>query len=104
LLLSCLARFPQTHNTSKPFLLKNTLGILFFSTTPKTTTHTGRGDGTVKDRATAAADAHYGASVTLAYFKDVHGRSGVDGRGSGIKSRVHLGKAYDNAYCEGPFF
>jgi len=45
-------------------------------------------------------DAHYGASVTLSYFKDVHGRNGVDGRGATVKSRVHLSKGYDNAYCE----
>ena len=60
------------------------------------------GDGSPKDRATAAVDAHYGASVTLAYFKDVHGRNGVDGRGAKVRSRVHLSKAYDNAYCEPP--
>lgn len=61
-----------------------------------------RGDGSSKDRSTAAVDAHYGASVTLSYFKDVHGRNGVDGRGGAVKSRVHLAKAYDNAYCGWP--
>jgi hypothetical protein len=61
-----------------------------------------RGDGTPKDRSSAAVDAHYGASVTLTYYKDVHGRNGVDGRGGQVKSRVHLSKAYDNAYCGWP--
>jgi hypothetical protein len=59
-----------------------------------------RGDGTTLDRQSAAVDAHYGASTTLAYYKDVHGRNGVDGRGSRMRSRVHLSKGYDNAYCE----
>lgn len=59
-----------------------------------------RGDGTNKDRATAAVDAHWGATTTLYYYKDVHGRNGVDGRGSPMHSRVHLSKDYDNAYCE----
>jgi Zn-dependent metalloprotease len=45
-------------------------------------------------------DAHYGASTTLTYYKEVHGRNGVDGRGGTMRSRVHLSKAYDNAYCE----
>lgn len=62
--------------------------------------NTNRGDGSSRDRSTAAVDAHYGASVTLSYFKDVHGRNGVDGRGAKVQSRVHLSKAYDNAYCE----
>ncbi|GBF89960.1 peptidase [Raphidocelis subcapitata] len=56
------------------------------------------GDGSPKDRQSAAVDAHYGASTTLTYYKEVHGRNGVDGRGATMRSRVHLSKAYDNAY------
>jgi Zn-dependent metalloprotease len=60
-----------------------------------------RGDGaTNKQRATVGVDAHFGASATLQYYSDVHGRSGIDGRGSVVRSRVHLSKGYDNAYCE----
>jgi hypothetical protein len=68
--------------------------------TPPIHTHlTPRGDGSTLDRQSAAVDAHYGASTTLAYYKDVHGRNGVDGRGTMMRSRVHLSKGYDNAYC-----
>ena len=50
------------------------------------------------DKATAAADAHYGAAATWDYFKNVHGRSGIAGNGKGAYSRVHYGFRYSNAY------
>ncbi|MFC5569027.1 M4 family metallopeptidase [Lysobacter yangpyeongensis] len=50
------------------------------------------------DRATAAADAQYGASVTWDYFKSVHGRNGIANNGKGSYSRVHYGRRYSNAY------
>lgn len=50
------------------------------------------------DKATAAADAQYGAAVTWDYYKDVHGRSGIAGNGKGTYSRVHYGFRYSNAY------
>ena len=38
---------------------------------------------------TAAADAHYGISVTWDYYKNVHGRNGIANDGIGAFSRVH---------------
>jgi len=38
--------------------------------------------------------------MTLSYYKDTFGRSGLDGRGTTLRSRVHVSKNYANAYCE----
>ena len=59
----------------------------------------------------AGVDAHYGAAKTFDYFKNVHGRNGINGSGgpgtttaaanSGISlitSRVHFGSNYNNAF------
>lgn len=47
---------------------------------------------------TAAADAHYGISVTWDYYKNVHGRNGIANDGIGAFSRVHYGRNYANAF------
>jgi thermolysin len=61
----------------------------------------------------AAADVHWGAAAFWDYLRDVHGRSGLDGRGGpGTKrsrdgatmlfgSRVHYGASYNNAFFNG---
>ncbi len=59
------------------------------------------GNGTNSDRASAAADAHFGAAVTFNYFKNVHGRNGIFGTGAGVPSRVHYGNQYVNAFWDG---
>ncbi|WBB78924.1 M4 family metallopeptidase [Micromonospora sp. WMMD882] len=59
------------------------------------------GSGTVGSRQSAAVDAHYGAAKTYDYFKNVHGRDGVFGDGRGVRSRVHYGDNYDNAFWDG---
>jgi Zn-dependent metalloprotease len=59
----------------------------------------------------AGVDAHYGAAMTFDYYKNVHGRNGIDGnQGPGttaagassttnlVSSRVHFGKSYNNAF------
>jgi Zn-dependent metalloprotease len=56
------------------------------------------GDGTEGDRATVGADAHFGAAMTWDYYLEVHGRNGVFDDGSGVYSRVHYGRDYNNAY------
>ena len=43
------------------------------------------------DRATAAADAHYGVAITWDYYKNTHGRNGIFNNGQGVKSYVHVG-------------
>ena len=59
------------------------------------------GNGTTSDRATAGVDAHYGAQVTFDYYKNVLGRNGIFGNGSGARSRVHYGSNYSNAFWDG---
>ncbi|MGN7919168.1 M4 family metallopeptidase [Lysobacter sp. 22409] len=60
------------------------------------------GNNTTSDRASAAADAHYGVAATFDYFKNVHGRSGIFNNGQGVKSYVHYGPTnLVNAYWTG---
>ncbi|HKG51335.1 MAG TPA: M4 family metallopeptidase [Actinomycetales bacterium] len=59
------------------------------------------GSGTTTDRASAAVDAHYGAQLTWDYFKTTHGRSGIFNDGRGVRSRVHYGNGYVNAFWDG---
>lgn len=59
------------------------------------------GNGSYTDRASAAVDAHFGASTTFDYFKNVQGRNGIFGNGTGVPSRVHYGSNYVNAFWDG---
>jgi Zn-dependent metalloprotease len=59
------------------------------------------GNGTTSDRASAAVDAHYGAALTWDYYKAVHGRNGIFNDGKGVRSRVHYGNSYVNAFWDG---
>jgi zinc metalloprotease ZmpA len=55
------------------------------------------GNGSNSDRATAAADAHYGVSATWDYYKNTFGRNGIKNDGVGAKSLVHVGSNWVNA-------
>lgn len=59
------------------------------------------GNGTNTNRQSAGVDAHFGAAMTFDYFKNVHGRNGIFGNGTGVPSRVHYGNAYVNAFWDG---
>ena len=59
------------------------------------------GTGLNTDRASAAADAHFGAAATWDYFKLNHGRNGIFNDGKGVRSRVHYGSNYVNAFWDG---
>ncbi|WP_255595109.1 M4 family metallopeptidase [Lysobacter sp. BMK333-48F3] len=60
------------------------------------------GNNATSDRASAAADAHYGVAATFDYFKNVHGRNGIFNDGRGVKSYVHYGPTnLVNAYWTG---
>lgn len=48
-----------------------------------------------------AWDAHWGASVVYDYWKAKHNRLSYDGKDAKIKSYVHYGPAYDNAFWNG---
>jgi Zn-dependent metalloprotease len=59
------------------------------------------GNFATTNRASAAADAHYGAQRTWDYFKSTFGRNGIFNNGKGVRSRVHYGNGYDNAFWDG---
>ncbi len=47
---------------------------------------------------TAAVDAKYGFDMTWDYYKNVHGRNGIDGLGTSTSLRMHYSTNYDNAF------
>jgi len=55
------------------------------------------GNNSTSDRATVAADAHFGVATTWDYYKNVHGRNGIFNDGKGVKSYVHVGRNWANA-------
>ncbi|TSB31773.1 M4 family metallopeptidase, partial [Streptomyces benahoarensis] len=62
------------------------------------------GNGTPQNAETAAADAAYGAAETWDYYKEVHGRTGINGDGVAAYSRVHYGNSYVNAFWDDSCF
>ncbi|WP_328583581.1 M4 family metallopeptidase [Streptomyces sp. NBC_00370] len=62
------------------------------------------GNGTTSNTETAAADAAYGAGLTWDYYKNVHGRTGINGDGVGAYSRVHYSSGYVNAFWDDSCF
>jgi Zn-dependent metalloprotease len=77
------------------------------STCPTFTSSTSTfGDGRVDstNRQTAAADAHIGLQKTWDYFKNIHGRNGIDGAGTATRSRVHYSSSYNNAFWNNSCF
>ncbi|QSX77024.1 M4 family metallopeptidase [Agrilutibacter solisilvae] len=59
------------------------------------------GNNANTDRASAAAEAHYGVAMTFDYYKNTHGRSGIFNDGKGVKSYVHTGTNWVNAVWYG---
>ncbi|NEW07487.1 bacillolysin [Paenibacillus sp. SYP-B3998] len=49
----------------------------------------------------AAVDAHAYAGVVYDYYKNTFGRNSLDGNGLAIKSSVHYGNRYNNAFWNG---
>ena len=58
----------------------------------------GNGAKDLSNRATAAADAHYGLQKTWDFYQASFGRNGIDGGGRKTVSRVHYGRNYGNAF------
>ena len=46
-------------------------------------------------------DAHWGASMVYDYWKNIHNRLSFDNENTAIKSYLHYGPAYDNAFWNG---
>ncbi|HEY0661071.1 MAG TPA: M4 family metallopeptidase [Lysobacter sp.] len=59
------------------------------------------GDYTNVDRASAAAEAHYGVAMTWDFYKNTFGRNGIFNDGRGVKSYVHVNNNYVNAFWTG---
>lgn len=99
--------------------LTRRMGTFNMNNTGNTTTgtggtqsrYTGTDDVWSATNERAGVDAHYGAAKTYDYFKNVHGRNGINGSNgpgtttaaanSGISlvtSRVHFGSNYNNAF------
>jgi Zn-dependent metalloprotease len=55
------------------------------------------GNNSSSDRASAAADAHYGVAATWDYYKNAFGRNGIKNDGKGAVSLVHVGNNWVNA-------
>ncbi|WP_129688523.1 M4 family metallopeptidase [Gottfriedia acidiceleris] len=49
----------------------------------------------------AAVDAHYFAGLTFDYYKNVFARNSYDNKGGALKSSVHYGRNYNNAFWNG---
>nr|WP_232345388.1 M4 family metallopeptidase [Paenactinomyces guangxiensis] len=49
----------------------------------------------------AAVDAHYNSKMVYDYYLKEHGRNSIDGKGMAIKSTVHYGQDYNNAFWNG---
>jgi Zn-dependent metalloprotease len=49
----------------------------------------------------AALDAHWGSQKTYEFFKSKFNRNGFDGKGTLLKSYVHAGNKYSNAFWDG---
>jgi hypothetical protein len=99
--------------------LTRKMGTFNMNNTGNTTTgtggtqsrYTGTDDIWTATNERTGVDAHYGAAKTFDYFKNVHGRNGINGSGgpgttaaaangsiSLIASRVHFGSGYNNAF------
>lgn len=85
----------ETYNLKRT---ENYGGAKLFNDTDNNWTATEYNNGR-KDN--AALDAHYGAERSWDYWKDIHGRNSYDGLGGTIKSFVHFGVNYDNAFWDG---
>jgi Zn-dependent metalloprotease len=59
------------------------------------------GNGAQSSRQSAGVDAHYGSEKTFDYYKNVLGRNGIFNNGTGVRSRVHYGNNYANAFWDG---
>ncbi|WP_246861116.1 M4 family metallopeptidase [Bacillus sp. REN3] len=49
----------------------------------------------------AAVDAHYYAGLTYDFYKNTFNRNSYDNKGAALKSTVHYGRSYNNAFWNG---
>ncbi|MCX4878510.1 M4 family metallopeptidase [Streptomyces sp. NBC_00847] len=65
-----------------------------------TTTNDVFGNGAVSNRNSAAADAQYGVTKTLDFYKKTFGRKGIKNNGKGAQAMVHFGRKVANAFWD----
>lgn len=53
---------------------------------------------------TTAVDAAFGIQAVWDYFLQIHGRKGIDGKGTATHARVHFGMEYANAFWDDECF
>lgn len=53
---------------------------------------------------TGAVDAAYGLQQSWDYYKNIHGRAGIDAKGTATYARVHFGESYSNAFWYPPCY
>ncbi|ANP52751.1 Zn-dependent metalloprotease [Streptomyces griseochromogenes] len=58
------------------------------------------GNGTTSNRASAAADAQYGITKTLDFYKSTFGRKGIANNSKAAQGMVHWGKKVANAFWD----
>jgi Zn-dependent metalloprotease len=58
------------------------------------------GNGTTGNRASAAADAQYGVTKTLDFYKSTFGRKGIANNSKAAQAMVHWGKKVANAFWD----
>jgi len=56
------------------------------------------GNGMLTDRQTVAVDAQYGSDMAWDFYRNTFSRNGVNNDGVGVRSRVHYGSGYANAF------
>ena len=61
------------------------------------------GNHSTNNAKSAAIDAQYGAAKTWDYFLNTFNRRGIDGNGFKVRSRVHYGSKYNNAFWNGSY-
>ncbi|MBL8150434.1 MAG: M4 family metallopeptidase [Blastocatellia bacterium] len=59
------------------------------------------GEASDPARNRVAIDAHYGMQLTWDFYKNVLGRSSIDGNGAALISNVHVQRNYNNAFWDG---
>ncbi|HYV46224.1 MAG TPA: M4 family metallopeptidase [Myxococcaceae bacterium] len=62
------------------------------------------GSTTSANGQTAGVDAHFGIAKTYDYYKNVHGRNGIDNANRATYNRVHYSSNYDNAFWDDTCF
>jgi Zn-dependent metalloprotease len=62
------------------------------------------GNGSTSSAQSAGVDAHFGIQKTYDYYKNVHGRNGINGTGGSGYNRVHYSTRYNNAFWQDSCF